>query len=80
MVICVSVTSFQDTIRLSQQKSMLLAMVTMMSNNLFITSKMGMIMVDDLDKDGTSSSLRAFLEVAAWAVVNLGAMYIVVFF
>ena len=55
-------------------------MVTMMSNNLFITSKMGMIMVDDLDKDGTSSSLRAFLEVAAWAVVNLGAMYIVVFF
>ena len=41
MVICVSVTSFQDTIRLSQQKLMLLTMVTMMSNNL--TSKKGMI-------------------------------------
>ena len=73
MVICVSVTSFRDTIRLSQQKSMLLTMVTMMSNNSFITNKMGMIasaVVDDLDKDGISSSLRAFLKVAAWVIVN----------
>ena len=43
MVICVSVTSFQDTITDGVLEAMLLTMVRMMSNNLFITSKMGMI-------------------------------------